>query len=403
MALSFVLAGALPASAAETTIEVFGHRYPFSEYYIEKTMPTLLPEVKVVPRISSYPQLREKVRITLSAGSNEIDILACQAATVRSFAKNGWLEPIDDLWEKYKDQYNLADIPENIVDGMRYEGKLYGVPFGLNTMMFFYRKDLFDEKGVTPPTTMAEYVKLAKMFHTPKRAGTMLALRMVETGINQTHWHFNAHGPGWLDENFKPIFNQPHGVEAIETMKELAKYSSPGYLSNGNNESMVLFQQGLTTMGLQWASRAKAMDDPKKSKFIGKVEFAAPPGGGSRVIVIGYCMPKFSDVDRELRFRLLMEANTRKIMTGGAAYAIPARSSVMGDPEVQKNNRHYKGVQATLKTAMDVPPLPEYSEVGEFMIRRIHQALNGELEVKEALDLAAKEAEDHLRKRGYYK
>jgi maltose-binding protein MalE len=52
---------------------------------------------------------------------------------------------------------------------------------------------------------------------------------------------------------------------------------------------------------------------------------------------------------------------------------------------------------------MDVPPLPEYSEVGEFMIRRIHQALNGELEVKEALDLAAKEAEDHLRKRGYYK
>jgi maltose-binding protein MalE len=48
-----------------------------------------------------------------------------------------------------------------------------------------------------------------------------------------------------------------------------------------------------------------------------------------------------------------------------------------------------------------VPPVPEYSEVGEFMVRRVHQALTGELEVKEALDLAADEVREHLKKRGY--
>ena len=59
---------------------------------------------------------------------------------------------------------------------------------------------------------------------------------------------------------------------------------------------MVNFQQDLAVMGLQWASRAKAMDNPDKSKVVGNIDYAVPPGGGSRVIVIGYCLPKFSDV-----------------------------------------------------------------------------------------------------------
>ena len=216
------------------------------------------------------------------------------------------------------------------------------------------------------------------------------------------NWHFNAHGPGWLDEGtFKPIFNQPHGVEAVETLMELARYSAPGYLSNGNNEAMVNFQQDLAVMGLQWASRAKAMDNPDKSKVVGNIEFAVPPGGGSRVIVIGYCLPRFSDVDRETRFKVLVEASRADKMRVGASFSIPSRHSVLSDPEIQAKNRHYRAAMETIKVARDVPPLPEYSEVAEFLVRRVHQAMTGEMEVKEALDTAADEVTEHLRKRGY--
>ena len=291
------------ARAADATIAVFGHRYPHNVYYMETAMVGAVPGVTVEPQLSGFPQFQEKVRIGLSAQSDEIDIMACSGSKVREFAKAGWLEPLDDLWDKYRAEYNLDDMPANVVDNMRYEGKLYAVPFGMNTMFFFYRKDLFDEKGAEPPKTMEEYVELAKMFHTPRRSGTQLTMKMVETGLNELNWHFNAHGPGWLDDaTFRPIFNQPHGIEAVETLIELAKYSAPGYLSNGNNEAMVNFQQDLAVMGLQWASRAKAMDNPEKSRVVGNIDFAVPPGGGSRVIVIGYCLPKFSDVDRETRF-----------------------------------------------------------------------------------------------------
>ena len=390
------------ARAADATIAVFGHRYPHNVYYMETAMVGAVPGVTVEPQLSGFPQFQEKVRIGLSAQSDEIDIMACSGSKVREFAKAGWLEPLDDLWDKYRAEYNLDDMPANVVDNMRYEGKLYAVPFGMNTMFFFYRKDLFDEKGVEPPKTMEEYVELAKMFHTPRRSGTQLTMKMVETGLNELNWHFNAHGPGWLDDaTFKPIFNQLHGIEAVETLIELAKYAAPGYLSNGNNEAMVNFQQDLAVMGLQWASRAKAMDNPEKSRVVGNIDFAVPPGGGSRVIVIGYCLPKFSDVDRETRFKVLLEASTAEKMRVGASFSIPSRHSVLSDPEIQAANRHYRAAMETIQVAKDVPPLPEYSEVAEFFVRRVHQAMTGEMEVKEALDAAAGEVTEHLRKRGY--
>jgi maltose-binding protein MalE len=88
-------------------------------------------------------------------------------------------------------------------------------------------------------------------------------------------------------------------------------------------------------------------------------------------------------------------------MKPAAAFLLPVRKTIQSDPEVLAANRHYGAVSATVEVAKDVPPLPEYSEVGEFMVRRVHQALTGELEVKEALDLAADEVREHLKKRGY--
>jgi len=390
------------AAAADVNVGVFGHRYPFNEYYVEKAMPGKVPGAAVKPTLTSFAQFEEKVRIGLAAGSDELDIIACQGAKVQEYANIDWLEPLDDLWDKYRAQYKLDDIPANVVDAMRFKGKLYGVPFGLNTMFLFYRKDIFAEKGMSPPKTMDEYLQQARALNAPRRSGAQLTLKPVEAAVNELNWHFNAEGPGWLaDGTFAPIFNREHGVRAIERMKELAKVSAPGYLTNDNNETTVNFQQDLAVMGLQWASRAASMDNPRQSKVVGKMEFAPPPGGGSRVIVIGYCLTKASDVDRDLRFRILMEAASQPSMRGGANFSIPSRLAVMSDPEIQAANRHFPAAIETIKTAKDVPPLPEYSEVGEIMVRRVHQALTNELAVKDALDLAAKEVSEHLRKRGY--
>ena len=57
---------------------------------------------------------------------------------------------------------------------------------------------------------------------------------------------------------------------------------------------------------------------------------------------------------------------------------------------------------ASLEIGEPFPRLPEFYEVGEFITRRILQAVTDEMSVQEALDAAAAESEDLLRSRGYY-
>ncbi|MGV0912204.1 extracellular solute-binding protein [Martelella sp. FOR1707] len=49
------------------------------------------------------------------------------------------------------------DFPDNRWDGVRKDGKLYGVPAFAFVDWIYYRKDWFDEAGIAPPTTFAEF------------------------------------------------------------------------------------------------------------------------------------------------------------------------------------------------------------------------------------------------------
>src|SRR4029434_2194962 len=75
-----------------------------------------------------------------------------------------------------------------------------------------------------------------------------------------------------------------------------------------DDESTVAMQQGLTTMGLLWQSRAAAMDNAQVSQVVGKVQFAVPPaatkGGRShpRLSVGCYPVRAFTKNDPELVF-----------------------------------------------------------------------------------------------------
>jgi multiple sugar transport system substrate-binding protein len=79
----------------------------------------------------------------------------------------------------------------------------------------------------------------------------------------------------------------------------------------------------------------------------------------------------------------------------------PPRSSVLNDPEIVQRFRYYPAVLDSLPSAVPFPPLPEFYEVGDFISRRVLQALTGEMEVKAALDAAASETTDLLKSRGY--
>jgi len=404
-----VLQAALAAPAilgstarAAGPIQMISHRYPALEYYAEK-MRSAIPGTTVNTQLMPVDKAMELATIAMSSKADTLDIIWASDTTFQTFVKNGWFRPLDDLWAKHKDEFKLGDYPDAVLAPYRHEGKLYVMPHSVNTMMFFYRKDLFDQAGKAPPKTIAEYRDLAKFFHSPLRAGTINCLKPVDAAVNEVHWYLNALGDGWFDKDWKPAFNSPKSVAAIETLKEITRYAQQGFATAANDECTIALQQDTAVMGLQWATRAKSMDDPTKSRIVGKIEWAPPPQGRARIAGDGYAISAYSKQDPDTLFRIIATSASQQSMRGAASLIIPPRKSLLDDPVLAKENRFYPAALASYETGVRAPTLPEFNAVGEFITRRMLQAVTGTMPVKQAMDAAATETETFLKGHGYYK
>jgi ABC-type glycerol-3-phosphate transport system substrate-binding protein len=392
----------IPRANAAGPIRVISHRQPALEYYTDQ-MKKALPDGQVSTELMPIDKEVELASITMSGRSDAIDVAYLNDTTMQKFAASGWLEPLDDLWAKHKEEFKLDDYPKSVIEAVSYKGHIYSMPILTNTEMFFYREDLFKANNVAPPKTMSEYMDAAKKLNQGRVSGTVMTLKPVDGCLNETHWYLNSVGEGWFDKDWKPIFNRDAGVKAVTMMKQMTAFAPRGFTSAANDESTINLQQGLAAMGLQWFTRCASMDDEKKSRFVGKINWTAPPGGGQRMGNDGFAMSKFTSKDKDTIFRMMATAAGQQSMQKGAEFAMPPRLSVLSDPELAKKYRWYPAARASLEVGKSFPQMPDFLDVGAIVTRYILQAVTNEKEVKAALDQAAQETTELLQTRGYYK
>jgi len=396
--LSMPFLGSAQAAAA---VQIISHRFPALEYLADK-MRSALPGTEVNAQLMPFDKALELTTIAFSSKASTPDVVYANDSTFLTFAKNGWIRPLDDLWAKHKDEFELDDFTRTVIEERSFRGQLWSVPSTSNTLLFFYRKDVFDKAGKQAPKTFAEYRDLAKSFNSPLRAGTISCLRPVDAALNESSWYMNALADGWFDDKWQPVFNQPKGVAAIEMLKEITRYAPQGFTNAANDECMIALQQDVAVMGPQWATRALAMDDPKKSQVVGKVDWAVPPQGHQSLGGDGYCISAFTKQDPDLLFRLLATTTNKANLRGAAGMMVPTRTSILKDPELTAKYRFFPAALAAMAVGTPAPKLPEFYAVGQFITQRISQAITGEMSVKAALDAAAGETTNFLKGHGYY-
>ena len=174
--------GSRRALAADP-VQLISHRYPALEFWAGK-MKTALPGVDVNAQLMPFEKMGELVTIAMSSKAQTLDIVYVIDSTVASYARNGWLRPLDDLWAKYKNEFNLGDYSDAAMKMCTYNGRIYAIPGTVNVMMLYYRKDLFDASGKTVPKTVAEFQALAKALNSPMRAGTINCLKPTDATLN---------------------------------------------------------------------------------------------------------------------------------------------------------------------------------------------------------------------------
>jgi raffinose/stachyose/melibiose transport system substrate-binding protein len=93
----------------------------------------------------------------LAAGAGPDIVVADGPVNIMQYANAGYLLPMEDYAKKYK--WNERFYGWAYDTGF-YKGKLYGLPSEFETLVVFYNKDLFKEKGWNTPTNYEEMKKL---------------------------------------------------------------------------------------------------------------------------------------------------------------------------------------------------------------------------------------------------
>ncbi len=160
---------------------------------MEKLLPDFEKQTGIKVEFSDLPEIqaRQKLTVEFTAGSGGIDVwYTSMHVEKRRFWKSGWYA---DLSKLLKDptmtapDYDWNDMAAGAKQiATQPDGSISGLPAFVDPWILFYRKDLFAQKGLKPPKTLAEMEEFAQKFHSaPSLYG------FVARGLK------NANAPAW--------------------------------------------------------------------------------------------------------------------------------------------------------------------------------------------------------------
>jgi ABC-type glycerol-3-phosphate transport system substrate-binding protein len=400
------------APAAATTVNVIGWTFPIMDFFAsEMKQCNNVQNVKVDVKLLDSASAQQQVRTALAGGAKSPYAIVHGANDqVVVWSSQGWIRPIDDLVKKYWDKYDLGDIPQTAWDGATINGKIYGVPITANTLMLFYRPDLFDKYKIKVPTTYDEVIAACKVL----KPETSIDLPFTINLHAGWAWSYEflpfirAFGGDYLNPDNTPAFNSPAGVAGLTKMKEVIDACmGPKGLTYSIDQSEIALENGRLAFAQLWASRAANMDNPAKSKFVGKINFAAAaapkPGGplGSTVWNDFYMIPATSSVDPELAFQIIMEATDLQSQMQAGKLGMVTRAKVgaagVGGRYVPAAN------EAIAKGVGIYQKVPTNSLALNALGAWLPLAGTGELSPKDALDKAAADYTKEAKAQGFIK
>lgn len=395
-----------------TQVDMIGWAFPITQFYakeLEKC--NSVPNMRVNTQLLDSGSAKEQMRLSLSGkGTSPYEIIHVDDALLTEFASQGKLLPLDDLLAKYKQQYALDDIDPSLYKLATYDGKVYGIPIVANTMLYFYRMDLFEKYGLKVPETYDDMIASCSVLKQEKDLELPFTINLHAGWAWRVEFHnmLKAYGGKWLNDDSTPAFNGPEGVKAVEEILEIinACMGQEG-LTWSIDDTEIGLETGTLASANTWASRAANMDNPDKSKFVGKIGFApaprAVPGGphAGPAAADFYVIPATTNVDPDVIFRVIMEAADLESQTKAAKLGMVTRNAVA---KSGAGGRYLEAALATIANgAGNYGSNPAVALARTAIENNLPKVATGELTPQQALDLAAQQYIEEARKQGFIK
>jgi len=352
----------------------------------------------------------DKFNVAVSAGEGP-DLATLDMTWLPTLAANGVLQPLGGLsGGQVNGQPFSAVWSEGPIEAMTYGNDVVTLMFDFDAYAFYYRADLFEQKGVAVPTTWDELRAAARKVAEDTNGDSKPDKYLYGLRPNTFHFSqflFQNGGSLLSDDLAKAAFNSPEGVAALQFQMDLAADGTGLYWSDADGDLLpaivdgrvAMFSDGPYYMGLL---RSGAPDLSGKWK-VAVHPYSKQPGsylGGT-----GLSIPASSRHQQAAwllaAFMLRPEQQERVFTVTGAA---PATLAALGGPALTKPDPYFGGQQPfevfreVMAGATHFPYVAAWSKIDTIIGENLDAALVGTTTAQEALDAAAKAVDDELAK-----
>lgn len=371
--------------------------------------------------------LRQRTTTDVASQGGQFDVLTIGAYETPIWAKRGWLRPLENL----PADYDVDDLIAPIRTGLSNEGTLYALPFYGESSMLYYRRDLFEQAGITVPErpTYEQVGQWAAKVHDPAGGVYGMCLRgKPGWGENMAFLTtlVNTYGGRWFDMDWQPQINTQKWDRAVgfyvDTMN---KYGPPGASTNGFNENLALFSTGKCGMWIDATVAAGLLSNSEESQVANTVAFArAPiesyPNGSNWLWSWALAIPETSR-SPEAAERFITWATSKEYIqlvaerSGWVSVPPGTRTSTYTNPEYQAVAPFASIVLDSIESADIEQPsplptpykgvqyvdIPEFQAIGTQVGQQMAAALANQDTVDQAIERSQGIAERFMRHTGY--
>jgi multiple sugar transport system substrate-binding protein len=280
-------------------------------------------------------QTRDKIQLNLQSRSAAMDVyMTLPSREGPLFASSGYYEPLDDRLVQAPAEYRAGDFSRGAIEGMKVGGMTYALPVNVEGPVLYYRTDLFEQWGLTPPTTVDELLATAAAVKSRTADVTPITLRGSAAALPFTFGPFlHATGLEWTNDQGVPTFDDPRAAQAINQYATLAReFGPPGVINYSFTESSTLFAQGKVAMELESSNELNSLVDPGSSTVVDHVGVVPVPGSAPTVLSWGIAMSPFSQ-HKDAAWAFMQWATSPEIQLElTKADIAPPRTGVAADP-----------------------------------------------------------------------
>lgn len=391
------LVGCGPKQPTQVTIKVW-------DYYGTSTpiQPSMIaafeaanPDIKVSYEALNWDSMMQKLG-TAMATNTAPDVATVDMTWVPSWAALGGLS---DLTALSGSQLNSVPFDQAFTAGaleaMTYEGKVVTILYDFDVYCLYYRADIFEQKGLSVPTTWDELVTVGQQLAEDSDGdGTpdQYLYGFYGETFRWAQFLYENGGSILNADNTAAVFNQPAGVEATQFLYDMVNQYQFGFDMSGEefmtlakDGRIAMFSDGPYIMGVlksgapEMAGQWKVATHPYSvgpSSYLGGTGLSIPAGA----------------VNKEAAWKFIQFAMQLDNAIGVYTYAgaAPGLKAALEDPRVSIADPYF-GDQVTLPifltataTAHHYPYVRQWSEISTLTDEAVAAALMGDVSVQEA-------------------